>query len=332
MVAGPYSFEGSSLITAPQAVLSDHPRILEGVAVLDTATGDVTYRYDEAVSDVGWARDRRLFARFADDRVFRIIDARTGEQVGGSLWNVDRLWPTLDGRSLLAVLADGWIQTIDPRTGATEGDSWRLEGEPVWVSIAPDGDRIAVTYWSDGTTNDIDNSSSGRRGTWLAIVSAEDHHRILSEEPIVVREHVLLEDGDLIGLEDYRMGRYETEPLARVGTVPGAAGGRDSPSLTSDARTLLVMAEDGTALLYDTTGDLIGEPFPTDDRTLAPAVLRPDGLEMAVSTPDGVVVWDIDPDHQFEYVCRIAGRDLTDNEWRTYLPQFGARQSTCGFD
>ena len=60
--------------------------------------------------------------------------------------------------------------------------------------------------------------------------------------------------------------------------------------------------------------------------------LRPDGLEIALSMPEGVVVWDIDPDHQFEFACRIAGRDLTDSEWRTYLAGLGQRQSTCGFD
>ena len=155
---------------------------------------------------------------------------------------------------------------------------------------------------------------------------------MIFDEPMLVGSQVLLDDGDLIGLEDNRMGRYETEPLARVGTVAGAAGGLADPSLSRDGQTLLVMAADGTALLYDTeTGARIGDPLRTDSRTLAPAMLRPDGLEMAVSMPDGVVVWDLDPDHQFEYACRIAGRDLTENEWRTYLGELGEPQSTCGF-
>jgi hypothetical protein len=111
-----------------------------------------------------------------------------------------------------------------------------------------------------------------------------------------------------------------------------------------------VTTDDGTALLYDTaTGIRIGEPFRTDDRAVAPGifldpeatielafpmpegVLRPDGLEIALSMPEGVVVWDIDPEHQFEFACRIAGRDLTDDEWRTYLAALGEPRSTCGF-
>ena len=222
-----------------------------------------------------------------------------------------------------------------------------VEGYPLWISVAPEGDRIAVTYWSDGDAEG-DRGHDRRandRGIRLAILSAEDH-RILYDEPAEVEAHVMLEDGELIGMEGTRMGRYETDPLARVGTVPGAAGGLEHPSLSRDARTLLVMADDGTALLYDTaTGIRIGEPFrPTTGpslrhlcctsrwRSRCPTVLRPDGLEMALSMPEGVVVWDIDPEHQFEYACRIAGRDLTENEWRTYLAALGEPQSTCGFE
>ena len=49
-------------------------------------------------------------------------------------------------------------------------------------------------------------------------------------------------------------------------------------------------------------------------------------------TTEGVVVWDLDPGHQFDFACRIAGRDLTENEWRTYLAAMGEPRRTCGFD
>jgi len=360
MLAGPYSFEGSSVATAPQTDsqslmtfdvvwedgLNNGRPILEDVVVVDTATGEVTYRYDERVSDVGWARDGRLYSRSAD--MFRIVDTDTGEEVGNPIW-ADRLWSSTDGAKLHAVLPDGWIQDFDPRTGDAEGGSWQVEGYPLWISVAPEGDRIAVTHRIEESPRETaDMSTSDRRGTSLAILSAEDH-RLLDDEPTEIEDHVMLEDGELIGMEGTRMGRYVTDPLARVGTVPVAAGGLEHPSLSRDARTLVVTADNGYVLLYDTgMGVRIGEPFRTDDRPLAPAVLdgrggliavsmpegviRPDGLEMALSTPEGVVVWDIDPEHQFEFACRIAGRDLTENEWRTYLSALGEPQSTCGFD
>lgn len=362
MLAGPYSFEGSSVVAAPQqpdvqftqtndvsGMRGLYRPIMSGVVVMDTATGDVTYRYDEPVNDVGWAGGGRMYARWAADRLYRIIDPETGEEVGAPIWGVRTLWPSLDGRRLDAVRDDGRIQDLDPLTGDRKATSWRVEGRPDWISVAPEGDLIAVTHWSDGSVREIDDTStSDRRGTWLAILSAEDH-RLLYDEPTEIEAHVMIDGGELIGMEGTRMRRYETDPLVPVGTVPGASGGLQHPSLTRDARTMLVMAGNGTALLYDTaTGIRIGEPFGTDDRPSAPTVVgwdgigikismpdgfvRPDGLQMALSMPEGVVVWDLDPDHQFEFACRIAGRDLTEDEWHTYLAPLGEVQSTCGFD
>lgn len=340
VLAGPYSYEDSFIPTAPIAeprvefTLSPLRvrRILDGVVAVDTATGAVKYRFEEAVSDVGWAGDGRLYARSAGDGMFRMFDVDSSGQVGKPLWAIDRLWPSLDGTTLYAMREDGELQDIDPLTGERNGDSWGVEGYPVWISVEPDGDRIAVSHWSDGSPRaNEDLSMSEQRGTWLAILTAEDH-RLLYDEPLELEAHVMLDDGGLIGMERTRMGRYETDPLARVGTVPGGAGDLEHPSLSRDASTLLVMTDDGNALLYDTaTGSRIGEPFGADGQNVAPGALRPDGLEMALSTAEGVVVWDLDPEHQFEFACRVAGRDLTEAEWRTYLSGFGPPESTCGF-
>lgn len=353
LLAGGYSYEGSSVATAPQV---DPPTpgveigriiegVLEGVVVVDTATGDVVYRFDEAVSDVGWAPEGRVYARSEADGVFRVIEADTGEEVEMTIhpWT-DTLWLSTDGTRLHA--ARGLlIEEVDPLTGDVVGEPWSVDRVPLWISFAPEGDRIAMTYLVSGSPRDPVDTSMIR----LAILSAQDH-RILYDEPVDIQAHVMLAGGELLGVEGTRLGRYDTDPLVRVGSVPGAAGGLEQPSLSRDARTLLVTTDDGSALLYDTaTGIRIGEPFRTDDRPDAPGifadteatielalpitdgVIRPDGLEMALSTPEGVMVWDIDPEHQFDYVCRIAGRDLSENEWRTYLAALGEPQSTCGF-
>ena len=266
--------------------------------------------------------------------MFRFIDTGTWHQVGRSNWNVVSFFPSLDGEHLEAIRTDGRIQAFDPQTGEAAGDSWAVAGLADWISISPDGTRIAVTHRGDEmefaegvgffTTEDLE--------LHLSIADLEKH-KVLYDEPMKVTGHVLLEDGELIGLEDNRIGRYQTDPLARIGTVAGAAGGTFAPSLSRDAQTLLVMAADGTALLYDApSGTRIGEPLRTDGRTLGVAVLRPDGREMAVSMPDGVMLWDLDPEHQFEDACQLAGRELTEDEWNTYLGHLGDQQSTCGFD
>lgn len=346
MVAGPYSTDGSAVVVAPQAIITSTPREYgdiavqditvsrdyEGAVVQDTTTGEVDFRFDERVGEVVWA-DGRLIARSADTGQFRFMDTETWDQVGRSIWNVDRFVPANDGALLEAILTDGRIQAFDPQTAEPADDSWTVGGWAEWLSISPDGDRIAVTHWETRfSLPEAEGFTSEQLVPHLSIADAADH-RVVSEETMLVTAHVLLADGDLIGLEDNRIGRYETEPLARVGTVAGAAGGLHAPSLSRDAETLLVMAADGTALLYDApTGTRIGDPLRTDVRTLGVAVLRPDGREMAVSMPEGVMLWDLDPEHQFEFACQLAGRNLTEDEWRTYLGDLGDPQSTCGFD
>ncbi|WP_173924345.1 BTAD domain-containing putative transcriptional regulator [Agromyces sp. Marseille-P2726] len=333
MVVGPYSIDGSAIVVAPQAVVTSTPPIWDAAVVLETATGDVAYGFGEPVTDVVWARGR-LIARSAVEQMFRFIDTQTWDQVGRSIWTVERFVPSLDGEYLEAIRTDGRIQAFDPQKVAAAGASWAVAGLADWISISPDDRRIAVTHRGDemAYAEGVGFSTAEDQELHVSIADAETG-KVLYDEPMKVSAHVLLEDGELIGLEDNRIGRYQTDPLARIGTVAGAAGGTFSPSLSRDARTLLVMAADGTAMVYDApSGTRLGEPLRTDSRTLGVAVLRPDGREMAVSMPSGVMLWDLDPDHQFQFACQLAGRELTEDEWNTYLGDLGDPQSTCGFD
>jgi hypothetical protein len=60
-------------------------------------------------------------------------------------------------------------------------------------------------------------------------------------------------------------------------------------------------------------------------------VLRADGAELAVNVPAGIAVWDLRPSSHADAACRMAGRDLTRDEWLAYLGDLGEYRSTCGF-
>jgi hypothetical protein len=67
-------------------------------------------------------------------------------------------------------------------------------------------------------------------------------------------------------------------------------------------------------------------------RTGVPAggtAIRGDGLEAAVATDQGIVIWDLDPDHWVDAACQIAGRNLTRIEWAQYVGDLAPYRSTC---
>jgi DNA-binding SARP family transcriptional activator/class 3 adenylate cyclase/WD40 repeat protein len=59
------------------------------------------------------------------------------------------------------------------------------------------------------------------------------------------------------------------------------------------------------------------------------ASLRPDGRQLAVATEHGVQLWDLDPEAWRDAACRLAGRNLSRDEWERYMPQGEPYQATC---
>jgi hypothetical protein len=57
--------------------------------------------------------------------------------------------------------------------------------------------------------------------------------------------------------------------------------------------------------------------------------LNGDGTLMAVATSQGTVIWDLDPDHLAAAACRVAGRDITRDEWSEHLASLGPYRTVC---
>jgi WD40 repeat protein len=49
----------------------------------------------------------------------------------------------------------------------------------------------------------------------------------------------------------------------------------------------------------------------------------------ASSSDNRATVWNFAPDHVRDEACAVAGRNLTQQEWHTYLPWAGPRRATC---
>lgn len=100
---------------------------------------------------------------------------------------------------------------------------------------------------------------------------------------------------------------------------------------------LLVTSPDQTVQVYDVASRArLGDPIATDspepvDRPiyLAEGWLRQDGQAIEVNTRLGVSVWSIDPATLADAACSLAGRNLTQTEWETYLGHLGPYRETC---
>ena len=96
-----------------------------------------------------------------------------------------------------------------------------------------------------------------------------------------------------------------------------------------DGRTLLNVGWNNRLTLYDLTRDIVlGEPIDTSGAGVRGGYLSADGKTLITALPDGILLWDLVPEHQALAACTLAGRELSEQEWATYFP--GEEQvATC---
>jgi WD40 repeat protein len=206
---------------------------------------------------------------------------------------------------MLSAAPDGTVVLVDPATGSRTGQVVTARGYVEWASMSYDGRLIATAAWEDGLQVEVHDVATGE----VVAAGLEGPQRV-----------AFAPDGDLYAATDGRITRHDPDDLSRLGTLPGAHGEINSLQFSSDGSLLLATANDETTSLYDVaTGIRLGDPVSTAAPLIVPAFLRPDGQEMAVTVEEGVAVWDLDPSEQFEAACRIAGRELTAEEWATYF-------------
>jgi WD40 repeat protein len=95
-----------------------------------------------------------------------------------------------------------------------------------------------------------------------------------------------------------------------------------------DSRFLVTSGKDGAALMTETpTGREIarfehGEP-------ITEAHFSPDGQSLLTVGGEKVKIWPGDPEWPFQQLCARAGRNLTSEEWRTFIGESEPWRPTC---
>jgi hypothetical protein len=82
----------------------------------------------------------------------------------------------------------------------------------------------------------------------------------------------------------------------------------------------------GTLELWDSSTGTVEDTVTVPDDRVGIGQFRPGTTDVTIVDGLGnVYTWDTRPDHELEFACRTAGRDMTAGEWSTYVgtsPQF----------
>lgn len=115
---------------------------------------------------------------------------------------------------------------------------------------------------------------------------------------------------------------FAGDPLAPVAPWATAQGGRvQSAAVSADGLVAATGGTDGTALLWDArTGSRIGAPIHVGASTDYVSVALSSGSLLTVDTQGTLRRTPTSASEWVALACRKAGRDLTAEEWATYLP------------
>lgn len=104
------------------------------------------------------------------------------------------------------------------------------------------------------------------------------------------------------------------------------SGGQFYPALDSTAGRLAVTSQDTVAVYDIETGRQLGNPLPYRPIRIE---YTADGTQLAVGGDDRVTIWNYDTDTWADIACRVAGRNLTRDEWSQLGPRTIDYRATC---
>jgi WD40 repeat protein/DNA-binding SARP family transcriptional activator len=224
---------------------------------------------------------------------------------------------TADGQQILVAERSGALLQVDADTLEPIGNRIELDAVVQKVFTTPDAGTVLVLL----------------AGNSYALIDLDDHTVVKTQlgvdpswldlSPDGTRLAVGATTGE-VGVADSRTGEWVRPP----------AGSHDSwvqrVIYAPDASILVSAGNDGQIKVWDgRTGESLATLAPGSSNVWADVEFLPDGHTIIIATRDGAVyTWDTRVEQWIKFACRVAGRNLTDAEWRDAFGDRPYRQ-TC---
>jgi WD40 repeat protein len=289
-----------------------------------------------------------------------LVDLRTERPAGtlppktGPL--VDALAFLPDGRTLVTGGVNGKAVLWDLRTRAAVR-ALRLGGHVWWAAASPDGKRLAFQTQAQGQSSsrvDVREVPSGRLayrrsvsngkgglefsrdgrmlaalgccepGSTIEVWSARSGKELFSPRVAGHATSIAFSpDSQLLaaGTEDGKVVLWDLAADSPAGApVDVATGPVEAISFSPDGRLFVASSDDGRATLWNPrTHKRLADAFPEEENSVPVARFTSRG-DVVIENVRNTSRWPIDPQSWARFACRVAGRDLTREEWRDLLP------------
>ena len=287
---------------------------------LDVTMGRAGAVVDTGHPDIGghaWRPDGRRFATAGEDGFVRVWDWHsealvTERQVAKApLVGLDY---TGDGTRLVVGErvggAGGRLLTVDAETLEPAGPAVQFDDQIVLASASPDN-RTAIALTAEGGFTLVDLFD----GRVLHEGSLESER--LQAEPLDADfspdgQRVAISFFDRVGVLDAETGDWVRPPVeGHEAAVRSVAYAPNGSNLASGSR-------DGRVGLWDgRTGALLGTILLGGPQAETMVEFLPDGHTVQISSANGALyTWDTRLQPWVEHACAVAGRNLSQDEWR----------------
>ncbi|MFH9575677.1 trypsin-like peptidase domain-containing protein [Streptomyces sp. NPDC017454] len=214
------------------------------------------------------------------------------------------------------------VQLWNARTHRHLGTLAGLTGMVSSVAFSPDGGLLATASW-DG---ELRLWNVRDRSLTATLAGHTDFAQSVAFTP----------DGNTLasGGRDAVARLWDVRTHRPVATLSGHAGIVGSVVVSPDGQTLATTGNDRTVRLWDLRTHRQLALLTGHTGVLRSALFAPDGNTLTTSGDDGTVrLWDTDAFNDLatltDQACAIAGRSLTEKEWRRYVPEEVSYHRTC---